>query len=189
MVGQRVNAEIIGQGAVGDEALAAVDDELIPVPLGEGEHAAHVGAGGGLGQAEGAQVTALKNRGHEALELLVGGLGEVQAAAVQRGGHGEGDAQGGVYLGDLFHCQGIFHVAQALAAVFLGIGQADEAHLAEVFVQVHVILPSFVPLQNLGSDLFLGEFAGHLLDRKLLFVQFKIHGGIVSFLIGKDQLT
>ena len=181
MVGQSVDGEVIRQRAVGDEALAAVDDVFIALALGKGQHAADVGAGGVLGQAEGTQVVALQDRGQEALELLIGGLGEVQAAAVQRGCYGEGHGQGGVNLRDLLDGQSVLHVAQALAAIFLFIGQADEAHAAQIFIQAAVILAGLVPLQDLGCDLFLGKVAGHLLDGKLLFVQFKIHNGIVSF--------
>ena len=171
VVGQSVDGEVIRQRAVGDEALA----------LSKGQHAADVGAGGVLGQAERTQVVALQDRGQEALELLIGGLGEVQAAALQRGCHGEGHGQGGVDLRDLLDGQSVLHIAQALAAIFLFIGQADEAHAAQVFIQAAVILAGLVPLQDLGCDLFLGKVAGHLLDGKLLFVQFKIHNGIVSF--------
>ena len=61
------------------------------------------------------------DRGHEALKLLVCGLGEVQAAAIQGGGDRVGDGERGVNLGDFLYGQGIFHVAKALSAVFLGI--------------------------------------------------------------------
>ena len=95
-----------------------------------------------------------EHRGHEALKLLIGGLGEVQAAAIQRGGNGERDAQGGVHFGDLFHSQGVFHVAQPLTAVFLGIGKTDESHVAQIFVEVHIVLAGLVPFKDLGSHLF-----------------------------------
>ena len=181
VVGEGVDAEVVGQGAVGDKALAAVDDVLVSVPLGEGQHTADVGAGGGLSQTEGTQMPVPEHRGHEALKLLIGGLGEVQAAAIQRGGNGERDTQGGVHFGDLFHSQGVFHVTQPLTAVFLGIGKTDESHVAQIFVEVHIVLAGLVPFKDLGSHLFLGEVTGHFLDRELLFVQFKVHDGIVSF--------
>ena len=189
VVGQSIDAEVVGQRAVGDEALAAVDDVLIPLALGKGEHAADVGTSGGLGQAEGTQVAVPDDGGHEALELLIGGLGEVQAAAVQRGCHGEGHRQGGIHLGDLLNGDGVLQVTQTLAAVLLGVGKADEAHPGEFLVQLYVIDSGFVPFQHLGCHLFLGEFTGHFLDGKLLFVQFEIHDGFVSFLIGKNQLA
>ncbi len=175
MVGQGIDGEVVRQRAVGDEALVAVDDELIAHPLGKGLQTADVGAGIGLGQAEGTEMTVVDDGRHEPLELLVGGIGEVQGAAVQRGGDGVRDGQGGVNLGDLLDGQGIFHVAQVLAAVFLGIGQAYEAQIGQFLVQAHVVLAGLVPLQDLGGDLLLGEVTGQLLDLQLLFSQFEIH--------------
>ena len=182
-VGQSVDCIVVGQGAVGDEALGAVDDPLVAVALSEGQHAGNVGACGVLGQAEGAEVAAAHDGGHPALELLVGSFGEVQGTAVQRGGNGEGDGQGCVDLGDLLDGQSILHVAQTLAAVFLGIGQTNEAHLRQFLVQVHVVLTGLVTLQDAGGDLLLSKFTSHLLDRQLLFIQFKIHKTLSFFIL------
>jgi len=63
VVGQSVDGEVIRQRAVGDEALAAVDDVFIALALGKGQHAADVGAGGVLGQTERTQVVAGQGAG------------------------------------------------------------------------------------------------------------------------------
>ena len=175
MVGEGIDGVIVGQRTVGDEALVTVDDELVVLTFGEGLQAADVGARVVLGQAEGAEVTVAQDGGHEALALLLGGVREVQAAAVEGGGDGEGNGQGSVHLGDLLDGESVFHIAEALAAELLGIGQADEAHLGHLLIEGDVVLAGLVALEDLGGDLLLGEITGHLLDRKLLFVQFKIH--------------
>ena len=140
-----------------------------------------------LGEAEGTEVTVPDDGGHKPFELLVGGFGEVQGAAVQRGGHGEGNGQGGVNLGDLFDSQGVLHVAQALAAVFLGIGQTDKAHAGQFFIELHVVDAGLVTLEDTGSYFLLGEITGHLLNGKLLFGKFKIHNDCLLFILVKTN--
>ena len=58
-VGLGVDREVVGVGAVGDEALGAVDDVLVALLDGAGLHPGDVGAGVGLGQAEGGELRLL----------------------------------------------------------------------------------------------------------------------------------
>ena len=56
LVGLGVDRVVVGVAAVGDEALGAVDDVLVALLHGGGAHAGDVGAGVGLGQAEGGEL-------------------------------------------------------------------------------------------------------------------------------------
>ena len=56
-VGQSVDGEVIRQRAVGDEALAAVDDVIISLCNGFRAGGSSIGAGTGLGQSEGTDST------------------------------------------------------------------------------------------------------------------------------------
>ena len=69
--GQQRHAEGHVGAGVGDERLPAVDHPAAVAPLGPGADAAGVGTGVGLGQAEGAERPALRQRSEPALPLLV----------------------------------------------------------------------------------------------------------------------
>ena len=85
LVGHGEDHEGVGHVAVGDEALGAVEDVVVALQHGQGLLAGGVGAGVGLGQAEGADLLAAQQVGQVLALLLLG--------AVLKDG---GAAQGGV---------------------------------------------------------------------------------------------
>ena len=113
--------------------------------------------------------------------MLLGGLGVGQGTAVQGGGDRVGDAHGSIYLGDLLHRQDIGQVILALAAVLLGIGQADQAHLPHLGIQVVGEFGGGIPHQDVLGQFLFGKRLDRGLDGQLVFVQGKVHIGILPF--------
>jgi hypothetical protein len=78
----------VGDAAVGDEDLGAVEDPLVAVALGGRAQRAHVGPGAGLGHGVGAELDLVAQAvalGHPAADLL-GRAGRRDAGGRQRGG-------------------------------------------------------------------------------------------------------
>ena len=174
-IGEAVDHGVVGQRSVGVEALGAVDDVAVAVLGGHGLLAGSVGTGGVLGQAEGADLLTVGNGGQELLLDLGGGGGVHDAAAVQRGVHGEGDAEGGIHLGDLLHGQDVAQIAAAQAAHFGTVRQAVDAGLAQLAEGFQGELGGLVPLDHAGKQFVLCKFTGNLLNLLLVLSQFKGH--------------
>ena len=75
----------VGDAAVGDPRLGAGDDPVVAVPHGLGAQRGGVGAGGGLGEAVGAEQPAAEHRGQVLGLLLLGAV-----AGERRGRPGSG---------------------------------------------------------------------------------------------------
>ena len=119
----------VGDAAVGDEDLGAVEDPLVAVELGGGAQRLDVGAGAGLGDGVGAEldlVALAEALGHPAADLL-GRAGGGDAGGGQRGG-GDGERDAGAAPVQLL---GVDHAEQAV-----GVG----AHLLDVLEAVQVPL-------------------------------------------------
>ena len=173
-VGQRKNDTGIGKAGVGGEDLGAVDDPLVAVLDSGGLRALHVRAGARLRQAVAADLAAV-DQGTEIFLLLLLGAEVVDAGAAQRGMYGNGDASAGVDLGDLFHAQRIAQRIAACAAVFLRVGNAEEAVLLHLRQKLQIIGFLFVHLLGQRLDLRLRKAVEQLLLEKMGLVQFEIH--------------
>ncbi len=178
LVGLRVDREPVGVAAVGDEALGAVDDVLVALADGGRAHAGDVGAGVGLGQAEGGELVVLGQHPEVLLlELLGAGEGE------RRGGEAVGADRGGdagAAPGELLLDDRALEVAEAGPAVLLGRVAVHEAELPGL--AEHVLGPRAVAvvLPGDGTDLLLGEVVRHLAQRLLLVGKREVHHGFSS---------
>ena len=115
--GDRDAAGDLGAG-VGDELLGAVDRPLAVGELGAGADVAGVGAGLGLGQAEGGEALAAAQPRQPFVLLLVAAP-EVDRHRPQRGVGGHRDADRGVDPRQLFHRQHVGERVGPAAAVLL----------------------------------------------------------------------
>ena len=129
-----VNRRILGDDddgrsfhAAGGVVLAAVDDRGVAVPRVGRLHAGHVGAGGGLGDAQGQRRPARDVRLHVLLDLL----GRAELAHVVHRGHAHGVERGkrAAVAGDGEVGQGHRHEVDVGAAHFFRQAQAREAGL------------------------------------------------------------
>src|SRR5207342_3603693 len=154
-IGLGVDGEVVGVGAVGDEALGAADDVLVALLHGLGLHPADVGARVGLGQAEGGQLRLLAEH---AEVLLLGLLGAAEGDR-RRGepvGHQRG-ADARAAPAHLLLDQAAGEVIEAGAAVGLGnvgVHQPDiPGHVDDVLGPGAVL----VVLPGDPAHLFLGK--------------------------------
>ena len=120
----------VGDRAVRDPELGAVEDVVVPLPDGAGRHPARVGPVVGLGQPEAADRRALLELRQPPVLLRVGPEamdGIHDEPALHRG---EG-AEPRVPALELLHDQPVGHVRQARAPVALE-GRAEDAELAQL---------------------------------------------------------
>ncbi len=164
--------EEVGADAVGDEGLGAVDDVAAVDPLGEGRDAGDVGAGAGLGDAQGADLLAGDPRHQPALLLLLGA--EVEDRRHRDRGVGVeagGDPARAARVRQLLDPDRVVQVRAALAAVLLGELQAEEAELGAALVEVAGEFPCLLPLVDVGSDLLGDEAVDRLAQLLVLLAE------------------
>jgi hypothetical protein len=122
--------EEVGTDAVGDEGLGTVDEVGVPLALGRGLDRGDVGAGAGLGDAEGTDLLA-GDPGHQpALLLLLGP--EVEDRRHRDRGVGveaRGDAARPAGVSQLLDPDRVVEMGPALAAEPLRELEAEEAEL------------------------------------------------------------
>ena len=148
LVGHGEDDEGGGNVAVGDEALAAVEDVVAVLILdSDGLLAGSVRAGAGLGQTERADLAAGEKVGQILHLLLLGAVLEDRGAA-QGGMSGNDDRGGAADLRQLLNAHGIAQNVAARAAILLGEVNAHHAELGHLFDGLH------------GEALFLIEFFG-----------------------------
>ena len=153
--------EEVGADAVGDEGLGAVDHVAAVDLLGGGADAGDVGAGAGLGDAQGADLLAGDSGDQPALLLLLGA--EVEDRRHRDRGVGVepgGDPAGAAGAGQLLDPDRVVQVGAALAAVLLGELQPEEAELGAAPVELTRELPRRLPLVDVRRDLLGDEAAG-----------------------------
>src|SRR4051794_37149137 len=134
------------------------------------EHRAGVAAAARLGQRERGDLVALRERRHEALDLL----GRAVVEDGQRAGagvDGEGDADARVGTGDLFEDEDVAEEVGARAARLLGDADAHEPELAELAEDRFGEVVVAVPLRGGGRDDVVGEAPGEIADLALLVGQ------------------
>ena len=184
LVGHGEHHESIGHVAVGDEALAAIEDIVAVLVLDSGGLlAGSVGTGVGLGQTERTDLAAAQQVG-QVLPLLLLGAVLINGSAAQRGVSGNDNSSGAADLGQLFHAHGIGQDVAAGAAVFLGEVNAHHAQLRHLLDGLHGEALFLIDLLSQRLDLVLGEFPVHLAEHLLLVCQMKIHDSILlQFLV------
>ncbi|MNN33131.1 hypothetical protein D3C81_1468720 [compost metagenome] len=134
-VGLGVDHVGVGVGAVGDPGLAAVEHVVVAAFFGAQFHRDHVGAGVGLAHGQGADVFAADQLG-QVLELLLMGAVAVDLVDAQVGVGAVGQRDRGRGAADFFHGHHVGQVAETRAAVLLGHGHPQQAHLAELLPHV-----------------------------------------------------
>ena len=145
-------------GGVGDEDFAAVEQPVVALVHGGGLGAAGIGAGVGLGEAEGANFFT-SGQGHQIfLLLLLGAEGEDRPGAKGHVG-GQNHARAAVYPGQLLHGDGVANGIQPRAAVLLGVGDTHQAQLPQFFYGFGRKLIGLIQGEGDGLDLLFGEGA------------------------------
>jgi len=123
--------------AGGDEDLLALDEEVIPLPLGLGLEIAHRAARAGLGQAHRAAPFAAEHPGNDLLHLLGPvRLEQTPRRAAESRGQDKGDGSRALHLDD----GGLDNHGQPLAAQFHGTGRGDPAAVLEGIIGLAALL-------------------------------------------------
>lgn len=150
--GLRDDDHEVGEDAVGDEGLGAVEQPVVAPVLGGGTDPLEVGVGAGLGHRDGGDGLAGAESGQPAALLFLGGeRGQVRPDDVVVQADGEAGGPGaGELLGD--HGR-VAEVGVAAAPVLLGHGQAQQALAARgppgLAADDAVLLPLLVVRQHL----------------------------------------
>ncbi len=129
-LGARPDHRHVGDGAVGDPLLGAVEHPLVAVAAGGGAHAARVGAEVGLGEPEAADRLAGREGRDPAVLLLLRAEG-VDRVHDQRALHRDEAAQPGVAALQLLHDEAVGDVVEARQPVLVdrGAEQVELGHL------------------------------------------------------------
>ncbi len=148
----------VRHAAVGDKDLLAVEQPVVALVDGGGLGAARVGAGVGLGEAEGADLLTLGQGNQIFFLLLLGAEGEDGPGAQGHMG-GQNHACAAVHPGQLLHRDGIAHNVKPRAAVLLGIGDAHQPHLSQFFYGLGGETALLIHEDDVGLHLSLREGA------------------------------
>lgn len=189
--GRRIGAdgddEEVGEHAVGDEGLRAVDDEVVAVgDRGRGDRG-EVGAGAGFGQRDGADLLAGDHRREPAFVLLIGTerdevRGDEIVLTVDRHRHVGGAGAGELFDDDRVVAE-VFHAA---AAEFLGRGDADEPGLGGLAEEAAIDHARGAPRLEVRRHLALDEAADDITELVVRLVEDRTgkcdrcHGGVLS---------
>jgi len=143
--------------AVGDEELVAVEDVIIAVPRSGGADRLRVGASVGFGDGEAALQLACRQAGQEAVLLFLGAVFVDDPAVDHVGVDDPGEPHPAAR--DLLDHGGVGLEGEAEAAVRLGKGDAEDAHLAHVGVDLGRELAGVFELGGDGNDLLIDPAA------------------------------
>ena len=149
------NHRDVGQGAVGDPLLGPVQDPLVAVAAGGGEHAAGVGAEIGLGQAKAADRLARCQGRDPAVALLLGAEG-VDRIHHQGALDGNKAPQARVAPLELLHGEAVGDAAEARQSVFVDAG-AEQVELRHLGHKLDRAAPFPVALLDDRRDPFVHE--------------------------------
>ena len=170
-VGLGIDDAVVGDGSAGDKALTAIEDVVVAVLRGGGDHAARVGAGARLGQRED-DLDLVLHGGHEILLELLLGAGLHQGAAAEGVGGVGIEARHRGNAGDLLDHNHIGQRVRACAAVFTGNLQTQKAALGHLFHDLLGELARFLDtVEHLGRQFRLSELAHELTDHFMLCVE------------------
>ena len=148
----------VGEAAVRDPGLGAVQQPVVAVALGARADAGGVAAGVGLGQRVAAELLAARERRQQA-RLLLGRAVALDRRHGQPGVHGDGDREAGVVARELLDDQAERRVIEPGAAVLLGHRHAEHAELGERAQRLHRHAMLAVPRGRVRCDLALAELA------------------------------
>ncbi|MNY11089.1 hypothetical protein D3C86_1440980 [compost metagenome] len=163
----------VGQEAVADEGLAAVDDVLVALAHGGRAQRLHVGAAAGLGDGHGQDLLAGADAGQPLLLLLVGAQARDVGRHDVRVQPERGAAHAGV--GQLFSHDGRVTEVAAAAAVLGGQRDAQQAFLAGLAPDLARDHAGLVPCFLVGHAFALHEAAHRGAE---LFVIFAIDAAL-----------
>ena len=154
--------------AVGDPGLGAVDDVgVVALAARRGADRLQVGAAVGLSQREAAAQLARGEAGQVVLALVVG------AEALDGSGHDEVRVDEAAHrhpgVGEPLDDLGVGGDRQAEAAVFLGDGGAEEAHLLHLLDDVLGVDVVVLERGDVGADVALEEPLDSVEDQRFLF--------------------
>ena len=162
--------EHVGDRRIGDPGLGAGQDVAALDLLGAGAHAARVGAGVGLGQAEAADDLALGQAGEVFAALLLAAVGEDRVhheARLDRHRRAVAAVDPLDGAGD----QAVADIAQAGAAIFVRDGRAEQAELAHLIEDRAVEMLFEISLGDARLELGLGVALGGVADHPLFVAE------------------
>ena len=160
--------------AVGDELLRAGDAPAVSVRDGRRPQRAGVGARSRLGEREGADLLAARERRHEPLALLLGAEREDRQRAGARV-HRHRDADAGVGARELLEHEDVGEEVGARAAELRGHADAQQPQLGELRVELRREAVLAVPGGGVRLDLGLRELSRERLDLPLVVRQGEVH--------------
>ena len=173
----------VGQGAVGDEDLAAVDDPLVALLDGLRRHAHGVGAGVGLGDAEAADVLAGAGLGQDFQFLLFRRVA-AEVVEAQRLAGADGHGEGVAHAGDRLIGQQGFNVAHGGSAVLLLEHDSVDTQVACLLEETLGHHIQFVRMLHLGLEPGKRPFVNAVLEHLLFIGEIEIqrHNQLPPFL-------
>ena len=167
-IGDGEDQRHVGGAARGDELLHPVQHPAVAAPLGPGLEVRGIGAGVRLGEAEGAQHLAARQRFQPLLLLLRRAVGQ-QRRAVGRVVDAHHRREPAVGRRDLLQRQHVGDHVGAGAAPFGRHAHAHEAQPAHLGQQRARDLARRLPGADMGQHLLLREGAGGVADQDLFF--------------------
>ena len=175
--GARPDDGHIGDAAVGDPGLLAVEDPGIAVAARGGAHAGGIGSEIGLGQAEASDGLAALQGGEPLLLLLLAAVGE-DGVHDERALHGDEAAHAGIDALEFLHDEAVLGIAHAGAAVAFEVG-AEEAEVGHFRYDLGGKAPVAEAIADQRQNAFLGEPPRGLPHHQLLFTEEGVDAKIV----------
>ena len=168
---------VVGDVAVRDEHLGAVDHVVVALARGGGADRRGVGARVGLRQPPASELLAAQ-RGHQVLALLRIGAEPQERDASEPDVRQERRRESTVHACDLLDQEAAHHHVAAAAAVFLGIADAEIAEAAELAEQVQREGLGALQLLDARGERLLREAAHRDAERVLFVVQGEAEHGV-----------
>ena len=172
-IGPAEHEEVVGDVGERDPHLLAGEDVAIALLDGRRLHAAHVAAGGGLGQAVGRDLLPLRLR-HEVLLLLRLGAPRQQRQAVEAGVHRHDHAQRRVDVLELLADDAEADVVHAGAAVLGRHRRAEQPEVGHLREDAAVEAVLAIEVVDLRLHLARAPLAHRLLEQPLFFGEIEI---------------
>ena len=167
--------------AAGDELLDAVDDVVATIAHGRCTQRRGIAAHMGLGQAEGPQHLALRQRTQPL--LLLAGIAVLHEDGIDRAiGHADDGTGAAIASGNFLEHQRQAHIVQARTAEFLGHADAIGTERGQSLVHALGELVLFVPARGVGCDLLAHKIAQSVADHFLVLIQQHVVSDIYSYM-------
>ena len=162
-------------GAVGDPGFGAVEAVVVAAADGGGLDAGGVGAGGRLGETEGAE----NFPGGEAAEIagFLGFVAKVEDRDLRGGiGDAKGGGHGGMDAGDFFEHEDVGDGIETGAAPFFWHEHAAAAESTEFLDGFEGKVVGALPIFDVRADLGVHEVADGVADEELVVREGEVHG-------------